>query len=80
MHRKVLETHDRDLPERLSGLEVEWSLVPRYAEHSTLRASILNSSAKFLMRAKLLSEVSPTAIHSFILLPVSHSPRIGVSE
>ncbi len=39
MHRKVLETHDRDLAERLSGLEVELYLVPRYAERITLHAT-----------------------------------------
>ena len=82
MHRKALEMHGRDLAERLLGLEVEWSLVPRYAEHTTLRATswTLEQLSQIYDVCKAALRFCPTTGHSFILLPVSHSPRIGVSE
>ncbi len=80
MHRKVLETHDRDLAERLSGLEVEWSLVPRYAKHITLRATswTLEQLDKCFDVCKAALRFSPTTGQSFILFPVSQPKDWGI--
>ena len=80
MHRKVLETHDRDLAERLSGLEVEWSLVPRYAKHITLRATpwTLEQLDKCYDVCKAALWFSPTTGQSFILFPVSQPKDWGI--